>query len=76
MAVHVYLESNAGQQCITDNGNVEGGAQIGFQVVMPLAADVGSVEQRDCITILIGSDGVVLEIPEELGQHVNVLVWP
>ena len=63
----VDLEGRIAHEGIADQRDIESRTVVNFEVVMPLAAYTGCVQQGDSVAVLVVTDWVVLEIPKEFG---------
>ena len=76
LQVGIYFEDDSVHEVVIDDRDVEDVVRIVLQLVVPLSVDARRVVQSDQITIFIGTDAVILDIPEELCQCINMLGQP
>ena len=76
LQVGVYFKGDSVHEVVIDDRDVEDVVRIVLQLIMLLSADAGRIVQSDQITVFIGVDAVILNIPEELCQCINVLGRP
>jgi hypothetical protein len=72
----VHLESDAVNEHIVDEEDVESVSRVIFQVVVPSSPDTRGIMEGDCVAVLGETDGVVFEVPEKLCEGVHMFVEP